>query len=67
MIATAVKPSVRVRKYGDDWHVQSEVELHGHRVWMLVASYSTWDIAFAVAEVEASPDAWPLRMSDRGV
>jgi hypothetical protein len=51
---------VRVRKLMGYWVVQRRVEVDNHPVWEYVASYGTWAIAFAVAQVEASPDEWPF-------
>jgi hypothetical protein len=53
-------PDVRVRKLMGLWTVQRRLVLEDHVVWSYVASYNSWHIAFAVAQVEASPDEWPL-------
>jgi hypothetical protein len=49
----------------DSWCVQKLIRLHDHDVWSLVASYTEWAIAFAVATVEASPDDWPYHLEER--
>ncbi len=65
MIALASKPTVRVRKLMDSWCVQQLVVVGDHEVWGLVAAYTTWAVAFAVALVEASPDTWPFGIEER--
>jgi hypothetical protein len=59
---TVVKssPDVRVRKIVGYWCVQRRKVIDNHPVWEYVAGYSSWSIAFAVAQVEASPDEWPF-------
>lgn len=64
MIMTATAPVIRVRKLMDSWCVQRLIRMHDHDVWSLVASYTSWHIAFAVAQVEASPDEWPFHMPE---
>jgi hypothetical protein len=58
-LASRPDPDVRVRKLMNQWCVQRRVVIDNHVVWAYVASYDSWHIAFAVAQVEASPDEWP--------
>lgn len=58
------KPDIRVRKLMGDWCVQKLVQIGEHQVWSLVAAYTSWHIAFAVAQVEASPNEWPFYIRD---
>jgi hypothetical protein len=48
----------------DSWCVQQLVEINNHEVWGLVAAYTSWAVAFAVAQVEASPDEWPFHIRE---
>lgn len=65
MTKTSPKPTTRVRKQNDAWCVQSLVAMDNHEVWYLVGAFDTWQVAFAVAEVEASPDVWPFYMEEK--
>jgi hypothetical protein len=64
-VSSRSQPTIRVRKLMDSWCVQKLIRVHDHDVWSLVGSYADWDFAFAVAQVEASPDQWPLRFEER--
>lgn len=59
---TKTSPDVRVRKLMGYWCVQARTLVKGHPVWQYVGAFDSWAVAFAVAEVEASPDTWPFYM-----
>lgn len=59
---TKTNPTIRVRKLMGSWCVQSLIRHEEHEVWYHVGAFDTWSTAFAVAEVEASPDEWPFFM-----
>lgn len=65
MILTREEPVVRVRKLMDSWCVQRWFESNGIGGWEFVAAYTSWPIAYAVAQVEASPKDWPLHFHER--
>lgn len=61
-VMTRMKPTTRVRKRNGAWCVLTDIVHSGHAVEYLVGTFDTWPVAFAVAQVEASPDVWPFYM-----
>ena len=62
MTSAKLNPDVRVRKLMGYWCVQRRIHESGLALWSYVGAFDAWSTAFAVAEVEASPDEWPFYM-----